>query len=199
MLVERKLRSRVVRVAGASIATGASIVAGGGCGGGEPAPLFEPEEVERDFVEVVSCVPSQSHAFQVSTLAARGGLSADEPRHEDRHVSTFADPASTDLFERCVLGGEGECSESRFPSGTRVVTLHYNTEPCGLGEPVAYTAAERLEGDHPAGEGWRWQWVSSDLQLLEDGAPELCTRCHIDRCSEPEGFDRLCGQETLPL
>jgi hypothetical protein len=113
--------------------------------------------------------------------------------HELRFVRTVADAASAEIYRRCVPPSAA-CTEARFPVDSLFVKLEYDSptgcEPSAL---AAYTAVKKLQdGALPEGFNWRWQRVSPALDVEQDGAPDVCLRCHTDHCLAPRGFDLRC-------
>jgi hypothetical protein len=145
-----------------------------GCGEPEPQPLFDLDEVEREFVEVVDCRHSHEHDL--------------------RHVRVFADPAAAEIFERCVLSGlGGRCDVSRFDTGALFVKYEYDLPGCDPRELTSYTASLRLDdGDFPEGRDWHWQRLTPAMDVAEDGAPARCIQCHVNHCDPPDGLDLRC-------
>ena len=149
-----------------------------GCGG-EDELVFDLDEVERTFEEVVPC--RWSH------------------EHELNHVRVVADPAAADIFRECVLTGLGDDCEidgapvGGFPVGSIFVKYEYDDFGCEDSDFLGYTASLRLEdGSFPEGWDWQWQQVGPDLELLDDGAPPVCLGCHINHCESPYGLDLRC-------
>lgn len=111
--------------------------------------------------------------------------------HDLRHVRIFADDAAAPIYHRCVLFWE-PC-EQVFPPGSLFVKMEYEREGCRDDELVGYTATRKVEpGSYPEGFDWRWQRLDPDLEVMQDGAPPVCLRCHIDHCTSPEGHDLRC-------
>lgn len=137
------------------------------------APIFDPGTVERDFSVVVTCRHSHEHDL--------------------RHVQTYADAASAEIFAACVTGSEAECDHEGFPEGSLFVKYEYENEGCEAEDLVSYSASLRLrDGSSRAGRDWHWQRANPDLEIVSDGAPAPCLTCHIDHCSAPAGFDLRC-------
>jgi hypothetical protein len=163
------------RFAAALLAAGATLAS---CNGRDDL-VFDVQEVERSFEEVVSC--RWSH------------------EHELNHVRVFADPRSAEIFRACVLTGEAEnCvmdgePVAGFPVGSLFVKYEYDDFGCEDDDFMGYTASLRLEdGSFPEGRDWQWQRVSPSMSLVEDGAPPRCLGCHIDHCEAPFGLDLRC-------
>ncbi len=151
------------------------VVALAGCPS-DPDPPAGPEPLVEDLelpglVEVVACKHSHEHDL--------------------RHVQIFADPASAELFQTCVLD-QGECTEP-FPVGSLFVKREYEFPDCKPEDLTSVTATLKLEpGSYPQGRDWQWQRLETDLTVVEDGAPFLCIACHEDHCSPPYGHDMRC-------
>lgn len=135
-----------------------------------PPPLFDRAELET-LLERVPCRHSHEHDL--------------------RHVRIFVDAESAALYQRCVL--RDEPCEQPFAPGALFVKLEYDREGCLDEEFVGYTATRKVEpGTYPEGVDWRWQRLDADLRVMQDGAPPVCLRCHIDHCAAPEGHDLRC-------
>ena len=87
-----------------------------------------------------------------------------------------------------------------YPVGAALVKLEYDDEDCGT--VVAYTAMEKqLAGYSAPGHDWRWQRLTADRKVLDDGEVKTCITCHEHHCTEPQcgyadcGFDLTCAQE----
>lgn len=135
--------------------------------------VFDPSVVAREFEEVVPCRFSHEHAL--------------------RHVRIFADPVAAEVYRRCVLSGLGDsCPDGAFPVGSLFVKYEYDRS-CASDQLVGYTASLRLEnGSYPTGFDWWWQSATTDLQVVEEGAPASCLNCHVDHCQSPMGFELRC-------
>jgi hypothetical protein len=134
-----------------------------------PEPIFDDPTL-AGMVEVVPC--KQSH------------------EHELHHVEIFADEASAQLFQTCVLD-QSSCDP--FPVGSLFVKREYEYPGCLPQDLVAYTTSIKLEsGSYEAGHDWHWQKQDPDLRVTEDGAPFFCIACHVDHCSPPYGWDMRC-------
>lgn len=86
-----------------------------------------------------------------------------------------------------------------YPVGARLVKMEYDDPDCEV--LVGYTAMKKLaEGAMPEGGDWLWQRVSTELEVVEEGAPERCVTCHTYHCAPPDlaghmGFDLTCAEE----
>ncbi|MCA9537393.1 MAG: hypothetical protein KC620_00815 [Myxococcales bacterium] len=135
-----------------------------------PLPCFTPTELDT-LVEVVPCRHSHEHDL--------------------RHVRIFADPEAAAIYRRCVLRGE-PCDEP-FPPGALFVKREYDRAGCHEDEFVSLTATRKLApGALPEGYDWRWQRLTPEMRVTDDGAPLVCLRCHVDHCSPPDGYELRC-------
>ncbi|MFV8755578.1 hypothetical protein ACNOYE_33935 [Nannocystaceae bacterium ST9] len=156
----------------ASLGAGLSLLSLAACPQPEdpgPDKLFDDPSM-AGMVEVVPC--KQSH------------------EHELHHVEIFADPASAELFQTCVLD-QANCDP--FPAGSLFVKREFEYPGCKPEDLVSYTSSLKLEaGSYPDGRDWHWQNQDADLTVTEDGAPFFCIACHVDHCSPPYGWDMRC-------
>ena len=151
------------------------------------------------WLGVVGCddpSPTPGGPVAVFTLGELEGLEELVPcrhshEHDLRHVRIFVDREAAAIYYRCVLLGE-PCDEP-FRPGALFVKLEYDREGCRDDEFVGYTATRKLDpGALPEGADWRWQRLDRELRVMDDGAPPVCLRCHIDHCSAPDGYDLRC-------
>ena len=116
--------------------------------------------------------------------------------HELNHVRTVANAAAAEQFRRCVLdpaAADAPCDEA-FAPGSLFVKYEYELPGCLEQDFKGISANLKLNpGEFPPGRDWRWQKLSARLDVIEDGAPQVCLLCHIDHCGEtPYGHDLRC-------
>lgn len=84
--------------------------------------------------------------------------------------------------------------DTPYPVGATLVKIEYDDSECAV--PIEYTAVRKLApGENPAGGDWRWQRVSVEREVTEDGAPWRCINCHTVHCAPPMGYDLTCAEE----
>lgn len=113
--------------------------------------------------------------------------------HELRYVRVLVDAASEDPYRELT-------ADHPYPVGATLVKLEYDDEDCT--ELIGYTAMQKQEaGYSEVGHDWRWQRVTAEREVVEDGELETCITCHEHHCTEPQcgypdcGFDLTCAQE----
>ena len=87
-----------------------------------------------------------------------------------------------------------------YPVGATLVKPAYVDEDCTI--VTGYTAMQKLTaGSAPSGNDWRWQRLTADRQIVEDGEIATCITCHQHHCTEPDcgytdcGYDLTCNEE----
>lgn len=129
-----------------------------GCDDGDAAPeRIYPTDWATSFVEVRGCRPSPDHSLE--------------------NVALWIDPASKELFERCVVY-DSTCTEV-FPEGATFLKPQYADAACT--DLVRLSIARKEPGFDDAG-GWHWQEVIYDTptksHVSKDGADKSCWSCH---------------------
>lgn len=107
--------------------------------------------------------------------------------HELRNIRVLASPDAEAAYAALS-------ADTPYPVGATLVKLEYDDDTCA--EVIEYTAMKKLAaGENPAGGDWRWQRVSVDRRVIEDGAPWRCINCHTWHCAPPMGYDLSCAEE----
>lgn len=113
--------------------------------------------------------------------------------HELRYIRVVVDEAAEAPYRELS-------PDYPYPVGATLVKLEYDDEECT--DLVGYTAMEKQpEGYSDDGNDWRWQRVTVDREVTEDGELPTCIACHEHHCTEglcgyPDcGFDLTCAQE----
>lgn len=84
--------------------------------------------------------------------------------------------------------------DTPYPISATLVKIEYDEEACSA--PVQYTAIRKVAvGENPDGGDWRWQRVSVEREVLDDGAPARCVQCHTWHCAPPGGYDLTCAEQ----
>lgn len=113
--------------------------------------------------------------------------------HELRYIRVVCDELADVPYQ--------ELSEDYpYAEGATIVKLEYDDENCT--ELLGYTAMQKqAAGYSDTGRDWRWQRVTVDREVVEDGELETCITCHRFHCTPPEcgyegcGYDLTCGEE----
>lgn len=115
--------------------------------------------------------------------------------HELRYIRVLVDAAAKAPYEQLN-------AEHPYPVGATLVKLEYDDADCT--QLLGYTAMQKqAAGAYPTGNDWRWQRLTSDRRVIEDGALSSCISCHTHHCTQPTcghadcGFDLTCGKEEL--
>ena len=107
--------------------------------------------------------------------------------HELRYIRVFASPSAQESYAALS-------DATPYPVGAALVKLEYEDELCA--ELIEYTSMQKLEpGDNPVGGDWLWQRVSTEREVVENGAPWRCINCHTHHCAPPYGYDLTCAEE----
>jgi hypothetical protein len=131
-----------------------------------PVPSF-PANYAASYTEMRDCRPSHEHAL--------------------RYIRVLASQSALEPYAALS-------PEVPYPAGAVLLKLEYDDEECA--ELVEYTSLEKLEpGENPAGRDWLWQRVSSEREVIENGAPWTCINCHTVHCAPPNGYDLTCAEE----
>lgn len=78
-----------------------------------------------------------------------------------------------------------------FPVGSVVLKEEFADDGCT--DLVGYTAMQKLGSGEAAEAGhWRWQKVSAEREVEDDGAPARCVGCH-QACGQG-GYDWTCAE-----
>lgn len=88
-----------------------------------------------------------------------------------------------------------------YEVGATLVKLEYDDPLCET--IIGYTAMKKQSpGYSSVGNDWRWQRLTADRRVVEDGGELMtCINCHEHHCTPPEcgypkcGFDLTCGKE----
>jgi hypothetical protein len=131
-----------------------------------PMPSF-PANYGASYQERRDCRPSHEHSLRyIRVMASESALAPYAALSEDEP----------------------------YPVGAVLLKLEYDDEDCA--ELVEYTSLEKLEpGANPAGGDWLWQRVSTEREVIENGAPWTCINCHTVHCAPPNGYDLTCAEE----
>jgi len=113
--------------------------------------------------------------------------------HELRYVRVLVDEAAEAPYRELS-------ADFPYEVGATLVKLEYDDEACT--ELLGYTAIQKQPAGYSVkGNDWRWQRVTVDREVVEDGELDTCITCHDHHCTEPQcgypdcGFDLTCGIE----
>jgi hypothetical protein len=135
----------------------------------QPQPSAQPlfaADFEQTFVEVRGCRPSIEHDLE--------------------YVRLLVHPDAVDTYRRCVVPSSPCSPSDGFTDGALLVKAQYLNPQCT--DLLRWTAVQK-DSSSSTGGGWRWQEVSADRQVTQDGAPSACTSCHA-KCED--AFDLRC-------
>lgn len=105
--------------------------------------------------------------------------------HNFNQIRVLVDPAAWDAYmER----------QEPFPVGAVVLKEEYDPSDTECaGEPVSWSAMQRLEDGNDELLNWTWQQVDSGRAITSQDEPR-CYGCHAG-CAPPDGYENTC---TVP-
>lgn len=95
------------------------------------------------------------------------------PEHDLAFIRVFASPDAASVYRE---------RSGTFADGAVLVKEEFADPACTMLEGFTVMARER--------GGWRWQEVTADRRVLQDGELRRCIGCH-DRCEA--GFQQTCA------
>lgn len=133
-----------------------------------PAPAF-PADYRSHYEELRDCRPSHEH--------------------ELNHIRVFASPSANEPYRRLS-------PDFPYPVGALLVKEEYELEGCRPEDFKGYTVmVKEAPGYAPEAGDWRWQQVTANREVVEEGTIGRCIYCHRFHCAPPLGYDLSCAEE----